>query len=196
MYAWLDSKCVQIGWIEIVFDSKVCPVYCFKEPWFKYFSHLSSEMHRAIKLFLVGRMGRGKTSLLQRLCSQLDLKTGHTEEPNEGIHIEDFSYTPPVRTGSIFSKSRQPPKEPVTFHVWDFAGQVHIPPSIYTHPLSRRKLHTPLKEDNLTRPFSSPHTPFPSLHPTGSIPLNSPLLLLSTLSLSCPVPAHGWRRRG
>ena len=69
-------------------------------------------MYRTIKLYLVGKAMRGKSTLLRRLCNYTDKKTAKTV----GIDIDRFSYAPK----SMFGKG----KEPVQFLVWDFAGQV------------------------------------------------------------------------
>ena len=73
-----------------------------------------SEMCRTIKLFLVGKAMRGKSSLLRRLCNYSDKKTATTV----GIDIDSFSYPKTTRFGKG--------KEPVQFLVWDFAGEVCI----------------------------------------------------------------------
>ena len=79
-----------------------------------------SEMYRSIKLFLVGKGLRGKSTLLRRLCNLADQKTERTV----GIEIVNFSYVPHTRS-VIFGRSKHG-KEPVKFLVWDFAGQVRI----------------------------------------------------------------------
>ena len=76
-------------------------------------------MHRTIKLFLVGKGMRGKSTLLRRLGNQPDKGGGRAV----GIDIVKFSY-PPAKS-PLFGKR----KEPVEFLVWDFAGQV----CMYTH---------------------------------------------------------------
>ena len=73
-------------------------------------------MCRTIKVFLVGKAMRGKTTLLYKLSNQPDKKIGRTV----GIDIVKFSYTPVKPT--LFHKG----KEPVQFLVWDFVGQVCI----------------------------------------------------------------------
>ena len=79
-----------------------------------------SELHRTIKLFLVGNGERGKTTLLQRLCSRPDQKVERTE----GIDIVKFSYTPTTKS-ILFGRSKHGQKEPIQFLAWDFAGQVY-----------------------------------------------------------------------
>ena len=66
-------------------------------------------MCRTIKVFLVGKAMRGKTTLLHKLS---DKKIKRTAD----INIVEFSYTP-----VFFHKG----KEPVQFLVWDFARQVY-----------------------------------------------------------------------
>lgn len=71
-----------------------------------------SDVYRTIKLFLVGKALRGKSTLLRRLCNYTERRTARTV----GIDIDDFYYAPKSRFGKA--------KEPVQFLVWDFAGQV------------------------------------------------------------------------
>lgn len=86
--------------------------------------HLSSGVYRAIKLFLVGRMGRGKSTLLRRLCGLPDVKMGQSEAI--AIDIGRFTYSPPrTRTRTSLFRNRQSQKEAVKFNVWDFAGRVY-----------------------------------------------------------------------
>ena len=86
-------------------------------------SFLSSDVYRTIKLFLVGRMGRGKSTLLRKLCPG-----GQTE--GSAIDLGRFTYAP-VRQTSVretithFGRHRQSQKKPAKFLVWDFAGQVY-----------------------------------------------------------------------
>lgn len=74
----------------------------------------SSVQYRTIKLFIVGRGGRGKTTLLRRLRGLPDERV----ESTTGIDIEDWTYPEPKK----FSFKAQ--KKPVHFLAWDFAGQV------------------------------------------------------------------------
>lgn len=101
-----------------------CP-YCFRVLFKRLtlLSFLSSDMYRTIKLFLVGRMGRGKSTLLRKLCP-----TGQTV--GSAIDLGRFTYAP-VRQTSVretithLGRNRQAQKKPAKFLVWDFAGQVY-----------------------------------------------------------------------
>ena len=74
-----------------------------------------SVSNRTIKLMVVGREERGKTTLLRRLRQEAtDSKLDRTE----GIDIHDWTYPTGWKT-KMFSA-----EEPVTFLTWDFAGQV------------------------------------------------------------------------
>lgn len=75
-----------------------------------YFSQRSKEARplNEVKLLLVGRGGAGKTSVVQRLIRGTFDKE---QESTTGIALQDW--TLPCPGG-----------EPVTVHVWDFAGQV------------------------------------------------------------------------
>jgi len=77
-----------------------------------------------VRLVLVGRGGSGKTSLVQRLVKN---RFDPTEEETPGIALSDW-----VMKGCA--------GEPVTAHVWDFAGQI-ITHSMHRYFLSHRTVY-------------------------------------------------------
>lgn len=77
--------------------------------------YFRSVNNRTIKLMVVGREERGKTTLLRRLRQEA---TDKDLDRTEGIDIHDWIY-PTGWKKKVFSTV-----EPVTFLTWDFAGQV------------------------------------------------------------------------
>ena len=75
----------------------------------------SSKAYRTIKLFFVGKEGRGKTTLKKRLSdrSMSANKIKKNTSSTVGIDIEVWEYKP-----------KKAGRKPVKFITWDFAGQV------------------------------------------------------------------------
>lgn len=75
--------------------------------------------YRTIKLLIVGNTAKGKTTLLRRMKG---LHFDEKLEQTEGIDIDTWVYPDP----KLFKMNRTGKKQqaPVTFMVWDFAGQV------------------------------------------------------------------------
>ena len=75
--------------------------------------YYSSRAYRTIKLFFIGKEGRGKTTLKRRLSNRtISAKTG-TISSTVGIDVGIWEYKP-----------KKAGREPVKFLTWDFAGQV------------------------------------------------------------------------
>ena len=70
--------------------------------------------YRSIKLFFIGKEGRGKTTLQHRLRSIPIKEVKRSTASTVGIDINQWCY-PDGKKGN---------KETVEFLTWDFAGQV------------------------------------------------------------------------
>lgn len=74
----------------------------------------SSKAYRSIKLFFIGKEGRGKTTLKKRLSNRtISGKEIKTTQSTIGIDVDVWEYKP-----------KKAGREPVKFLTWDFAGQV------------------------------------------------------------------------
>ena len=142
----------------------------YEEPYNPIFEHLSLGIDTAWKTGLVGRNGRGKTTLLNLLCGRLQPTGGQLSMPVESFY---FPYTPPVEdrpTLEVIRASVAP------FDVWERRMQVLLEAGDETslarygevsarfeqlggyqidENIAREAALLGLDEDLLRRPFSS-----------------------------------------
>ena len=123
--------------------------------------------YRTVKLFFIGKEGRGKTTLRHRLRSVPMKEVKKTTTSTVGVDIDEWYYPETKRTN----------KSNVHFLTWDFAGQVRL---LCVRVSMAITITVVL---NYTTPI------------LGCLPHNSSMLLFKEISLSCFVPAHRWLSR-